>query len=289
MSVPVKIYTATQDHDIALHQVHDEDHGRIRYERRCEVCGKVVEFEHIERAYDAGQRTIVLEDEDLAELPAASRDDIEVIEFVPSDQVDPITFERSYVLEPEKSGVKPYVLLRRTLERTDRTAIVRFALRQKTHLGALRVREGALVLQQIMWADELRDIDLPALDDPPRVSAKEQELADALVHSLEADFRPEEFRDEYRDQLQELIDAKLERGDSVDTAATFGEAEPADSGGGAPEGVIDLMEALKRSVEKSRGAQGAKTKNRAAGKPKSAGTGKSAGKSKAASKPKRTG
>ena len=261
VSVPVKIYTATEDHDISLHQVHDKDGGRIHYERRCEVCGKVIPFEHIDRAYDAGDRTVVLDDDDLESLPEASRDDIEVVEFVPSEQLDPITFERSYYLEPEKGGVKAYVLLRRTLERTDRTAIVRFALRNKTHLGALRVHEdGVMVLQSLLWGDEVREADFSALAKPPRVTPKEQQLADALVKSLEADFSPDDYRDEYQEELQKLIDAKLEQGDAVDTAATFGE-EPEEEGEGAE--VVDLMEALRRSVDRKRGASssGARSAN----------------------------
>ncbi|GAA4181484.1 Ku protein [Gryllotalpicola koreensis] len=254
VSVPVKIYTATEDHDIALHQVHDKDGGRIHYERRCDVCGKVIPFEHIDRAYDSGDRTVLLDEDDLESLPEASRDDVEVVEFVPSDQLDPITFERSYYLEPEKGGVKAYVLLRRTLERTDRTAIVRFALRNKTHLGALRVHEdGVMVLQSLLWGDEVRDADFSVLAKPPRVTPKEQELADSLVKSLESDFRPADYKDEYQEELQKLIDAKLKKGDDIDTAATFGEEPEEDEGEGAE--VVDLMEALRRSVDKKRSSR----------------------------------
>ena len=260
VSVPVKIYTATEDHDIALHQVHDADGGRIRYERRCEVCGKVVPYQHIDKGYEEGGRRVILDDEDLERLPEASRDDIEVVEFVPSEQVDPISFERSYYLEPERSGVKAYILLRRTLERTDRTAIVRFALRTKTHLGALRVHGDALVLQSLLWSDELRKADFPVLEGSPRISAKEQQLADALVTSLESDFRPDDYRDEYQDQLRELIDAKLERGDAIDIEDVFPEEE------GAPEAgeVIDLMEALRRSVDRGRTAERGRSASRKA-------------------------
>ena len=251
VNVPVKIYTATEDHDIALHQVHDEDGGRIRYQRRCETCGKVVAYENIDRAYESDGQRVVLDEHDLASLPASSREDIEVVEFVPSDQVDPITFERSYYLEPDKGGLKAYVLLRRTLERTERTAIVTFALRKKTHLGALRVHGDALVLQALLWADELREADFPALAGAPRITAKEQELADALVNSLESDFDPTDYRDEYQEQLRELIEAKLEHGDALDVEEVVA-AEDAE-----PEGeVIDLMAALRQSVERRRSTRG---------------------------------
>ena len=144
VNVPIKVYSATEDHDISLHQVHDADGGRIRYQRRCEVCGKVVEYEHIDKAYAEGKTTVVLTEDDLKSLPEERSQEIEVVEFVPSEQIDPIMFDRSYFLEPEKTAVKAYALLRRTLEETDRTAIVQFSLRQKTRLGALRARgQGA--------------------------------------------------------------------------------------------------------------------------------------------------
>lgn len=265
VNVPVKIYTATEDHDIALHQVHDADGGRIRYQRRCESCGKVVAYEHIDRAYEDGDRRVVLDDADLESLPEAAKDDIEVVEFVPSEQVDPISFERSYYLEPEQSGVKAYVLLRRTLERTDRTAIVRFSLRTKSYLGALRVHGDALVLQALLWSDELRSARFPALEASPRISAKEQELADALVASLESDFHPDDYRDEYQEQLRELIDAKLERGDAVTVEEAVGPGEPREQGGE----VIDLMEALRRSVGR-RGSGGGAAPSKPAAKQRSA-------------------
>src|SRR4051812_16667707 len=135
VNVPVKVYSATEDHDVALHQVHDKDGGRIKYQRRCEICGKIVDYEHIDKAYDDGERTVVLTAEDLSTLPEEKSREIEGVEFVPSEQLDPIMFDRSYFLEPDSSSPKAYALLRRTLEETDRTAIVHFALRQKTRLG----------------------------------------------------------------------------------------------------------------------------------------------------------
>ena len=140
VNVPVKVYSATEDHDVSLHQVHDADGGRIRYQRRCEICGNVVEYANIAKAFDDGERTVVLTEADLASLPAERSKEIDVVEFVPSDQVDPIMFEKSYYLEPDSRSPKAYALLRRTLEETDRVAVVNFALRNKTRLAALRVR-----------------------------------------------------------------------------------------------------------------------------------------------------
>ncbi|MGG7463385.1 Ku protein [Plantibacter sp. YIM 135347] len=249
VNVPVKVYSATEDHDVELHQVHDKDGGRIRYQRRCEVCGKVVTYEHIDKAYADGERTVILTDEDLASLPAERSREIDVVEFVGSDEIDPIMFDRSYFLEPDSSSSKAYVLLRRTLEETERTAIVRFALRQKTRLGALRVRGDVIMLQSLLWDDEVREARFPGLEESVRISAKELEMSEALVESFSSRFRPDAFTDEYQAQLRQLIDAKLEQGDAVDTDATFG-VQPEEDGGGE---TIDLMEALRRSVEKQRG------------------------------------
>ncbi|TFC54324.1 Ku protein [Cryobacterium sp. TMT2-17-1] len=250
VNVPVKVYSATEDHDVALHQVHDADGGRIRYQRRCERCGRVVDYAHIDKAWDSGDKTVVITDEDLRTLPAGRSREIEVVEFVPSDQLDPIMFERSYFLEPSGSP-KAYVLLRRALDATDRTAIVRFALRQKTRLGALRVRGDVLLLQSLLWGDEVRAVEFPMLQESVRISAQELELSAALVDSFAAEFSPQDFRDDYQDQLRELLEAKLAAREALDTELTFGrEPREGEEGGGE---VLDLMEALRRSVERSRG------------------------------------
>lgn len=250
VNVPVKVYAATEDHDVSLHQVHNKDGGRIRYQRKCEVCGEVVAYQDIDKAYDDGERTVVLTKDDLDALPAERSREIDVVEFVPSEQIDLLTLDRAYYLEPDSASPKAYVLLRKTLEQTDRTAIVRFSLRQKTRLAALRVRGDVLVLQTLLWADEVREAAFPALDEPVRISAKELELSASLVESFASDFDPEEFTDEYQQELRTLIEAKLEKGDALDTTETFGEQE--EEAGGE---VIDLMAALRASVEKSRAAR----------------------------------
>ncbi|THJ68752.1 Ku protein [Arthrobacter echini] len=247
VNVPVKVYSATEDHDIGLHQVHDRDGGRIRYQRRCEICGEIVDFEHIDKAYDDGERTVVLTDEDLSSLPVERSHEIEVVEFVPSDQLDPIMLDRSYYLEPDSTSIKAYVLLRRTLQETDRTAIVQFALRQKSRLAALRVRGDVLMLQTLLWDDEIREAAFPALEEKVRISSKEKQMSAALVESFSTDFDPGNFTDEYQTQLRTLIDAKIDRGDSLDTEETFGAGDEEDD-----DNVLDLMEALRRSVEQNR-------------------------------------
>ncbi|MCO7272332.1 MULTISPECIES: non-homologous end joining protein Ku [Cellulosimicrobium] len=251
VNVPVKVYSATEDHDVPLHQVHDKDGGRIRYRRVCEIDGEVVPYEHIDKAYDDGERTVVLTGEDFAALPAERSREIEVVEFVPSEQIDPLLLDRSYYLEPDSKSNKAYVLMRRTLEETDRTAIVKFALRQRTRLAAMRVRDDVLVLQTLLWADEVREAAFPSLDDEAKVTDKELAMSAQLVASFEADFTPEEYEDDYQVQLRQLIEAKLEQGDALDTAETFGE-QP-EKGEGAE--VIDLMEALRKSVASSKSSR----------------------------------
>ncbi|MCU1522625.1 MAG: Ku protein [Arthrobacter sp.] len=249
VNVPVKVYTATEDHDISLHQVHNADGGRIRYQRRCEVCSKIVDYEDIDKAYEDDGRTVVLSRDELKSIPAENSHEIDVVQFVPAEQLDPVMFEKSYYLEPDSKSPKAYVLLRRALEDTDRVAIVQFALRDKTRLGALRIRGDVLMLQALLWADEVREASFPALETSVRISAQEREMSAALVDSMAADFDPEQFTDEYQLQLRQLIDAKLDKGESLDTEETFG-APAAEAGSGD---VIDLMEALKRSLEKKRG------------------------------------
>jgi DNA end-binding protein Ku len=250
VNVPVKLYAATEDHDLPLHQVHDADGGRIRYQRRCEVCGRIVDYEHIDRAYDAGDRTVVITDEDLKTLPVARSREIDVVEFVPSEQVDTIRLDKSYFLEPDSKSPRSYMLLKRVLEKADRIAIVQFTLRQKTRLGALRVHGDALLLQSLLWDDEVRQADFPSLKSDIRIQARELEMAESLVRSFESDFSPADYTDEYQVQLKQLVDAKLEHGESVDTEATFGQ-QPEGEGDGE---VIDLMEALRRSVAANREA-----------------------------------
>lgn len=241
--VPVKLYSATESHDLPLHQVHQADGGRIRYQRRCEVCEEVVAYQDIAKAYDDGTSTVVLTNDDLAALPAEQNHEIDVVEFVPADQVDVLRLQSSYFLEPEERALKPYTLLRRTLEETDRTAIVSFALRQRTRLGALRVRGDALVLQTMLWDDEVRSADFDVLNGTAKISDKELAMASQLVESLAGDLDTTSFTDDYQVQLRQLVDAKLEQGDTIDTEATFG--KPATDDGGE---VVDLMEALERSV-----------------------------------------
>jgi len=248
VSVPVKVYSATESHDVSLHQVHGKDGGRIRYQRRCEVCGEVVAYSDIDKAYDNGEQTVVLTDEDLKSLPAERNHEIEVVEFVPSDQVDLLRLDKSYYLEPEEKTLKQYTLLRRALEDSDRTAIVRFALRQKTRLAALRVRDNVLLLQTLLWDDEVREPSFDVLKETPRISQKERDMAAQLVDSLAGDFDSAQFTDDYQEQLKTLVEAKIKEGDALDTEKTFGAKDDDEDDAD----VVDLMEALKRSIDRKK-------------------------------------
>ncbi len=243
VNVPVAVYSATEDHDIRFHQVHEKDGGRIRYQRTCEIDGEVVSFGDIAKSYEADDgRTAIITDEDLKTLPTNSEREIDLLSFVPADQIDPMLYDASYLLEPASKSAKAYVLLRETLAETDRVAIVHFALRQKTRLAALRVRGDVLVIQTLRWPDEVRVASFKSLETPVALSAAEKQMAALLVDSYADDFHPEEHEDSYRQELQQMIDAKLE-GE---------EAFPEKPAEGEDAEVLDLLAALQRSVERNK-------------------------------------
>ncbi|WP_395310078.1 Ku protein [Mycobacterium sp. AMU20-3851] len=247
VNVPVKVYSATEDHDIKFHQVHAKDNGRIRYKRVCEVCGEVVEYRDIARAYDSDDgQTVIITDEDIATLPEERSREIEVVEFVPADQLDPMMYDKSYFLEPDSKSTKSYVLLAKTLAETDRVAIVHFALRNKTRLAALRVKDfskrDVMVIHTLLWPDEIRDPDFPSLDKEVDIKAAELKMAGQVVESMTDDFKPDQFRDDYQEQLHELVQAKLEGGEAFTV-----EEQPTDLD--ETEDVSDLLAKLEASVK----------------------------------------
>jgi len=274
VNVPVKVYSATEEKDVRFHQVHAQDGGRIRYKRVCELDGEVVEYADIAKAYESDDgRTVILTDEDFAQLPANASREIEVASFVPADQIDPLYFDKSYYLEPASSSTKAYVLLMRTLEQTDRVAIVNFALRQKTRLAAMRVRDDVLVIQTLLWPDEVRAAEFASLDESVSIKPAELKMAGMLVDSFADDFRPEDYTDEYRVELQQLIDAKLEGEEAFATPEKEEEGEDAE--------VVDLLAALQRSVDRHKGS--------AAGNGSASGSGRSDGSNAGGSRSKRSG
>ena len=213
VNVPVRLYAATSNHDIRFHQVHEADGGRIKQKRTCSVCGEEVQYSEIAKGYetDDGQ-LIILDDDDLATLPTATGHEIDVIEFVPSDQIDALLLDKSYYLEPENKAVKPYALLREALRETERMAVVKVALRQRETLALLRVRDKAIVLQTMLWPDEVREPEFPALDNDVELRPQEMQMANSLIESLSGDFDADEFEDDYRKAVGELIEYKREHG-----------------------------------------------------------------------------
>jgi len=205
-------------------------------------------YEAVGRGYGASDgQLVILTDEDLDTLPVATGHELDVVEFVPSAQVDPILFWKSYCLEPDARATKPYALLREALVETDRMAIVKIALRQKETLAVLRVRDKAILLQTMLWPDEVRAADFSSLDEEVELRPQELKMAASLIESMAADFEPTAFTDDYQAAVRELIDAKLGRGESA-TLETEQKPEAGKQGE-----VIDLLTALQRSVDRARG------------------------------------
>ena len=248
VSVPVKLYAATESHDVSFRQVHAKDGGRIKYQRVCSIDGEEVAYADIAKGYETENgEMVILSDDDMADLPLTSSREIAVEKFVPSEQIDPMLFEKSYYLEPEKTGAKPYALLRQALLDADRMAVVTVALRQRTTVAVLRVRDDVIVLQTMMWPDEVRQPDFAV--EVGEVKDAEVAMANMLVETLAGDFDASEFSDGYADAVDALVKAKIEGGEVKRTetsAKTSGE-------------VVDLLAALQRSVEAAKTARGEDT------------------------------
>ncbi len=275
VSIGVKLYSATEEKDIRFHQVHRSDGGRIRYKRTCQVCGEEVSYDDIAKGYDiGGGEMVILTDSDFADLPLTTSHAIDVLEFVPAEQVDPILYNKAYFLEPEGTATKPYLLLRDALTDSERVAIVKVALRQREQLATLRVRDGVLLLNTMLWPDEIRKPDFGFLDEDLKIRPPELAMATSLIDSMAGDFHPDEFTDDYRAALQEVIDAKVEGREVVQPE----EAEE------APAAAVDLMAALKASVEPARAARGEEPAGGGAGEPTPITSARSAQQKKAAAK-----
>jgi DNA end-binding protein Ku len=248
VSVPVKLYAATESHDISFRQVHAKDGGRIKYQRVCSIDGEEVAYADIAKGYETEDgQMVVLEDDDFAELPASSSREISVEKFVPSDQIDPMWLEKSYYLEPDKAAAKPYALLREALKEADRVAVVTVSIRTRMTTAVLRVRDDVIVMQTMLWPDEVRKPDFGGLDATEH-AAKPQELkmAKMLVDTLAGDYDADEYEDDYQKAVEAVVQAKLEGGE-VKTPE-----EPKKSTGE----VVDLLAALQRSVDAAKTSRG---------------------------------
>jgi DNA end-binding protein Ku len=244
--IPVKLYAATEQKDIAFRQVHREDAGRIRFRRFCSIEDVEVPYEDVAKGFELpGGEIVVLTEEDMADLPLPTTKSIEVVQFTPAEQLDPILFNRSYYVEPEAAGVRAYCLLRDALEDSEKIAIAKVALRQRESLAILRVRDDILVLETLLWPDEVRVADFGFLDDEIEVRPQELRMASSLIESMTVDFDPDEYHDSYREALQELVNAKVEGREVVQPEA---EGEPSGE-------TSSLADALRASLAAARGGR----------------------------------
>jgi DNA end-binding protein Ku len=251
VNVPVKLVTATSSKDVRFHQLHKSDHARILQRRVCSADGEEVPYDEIVKGYDlGGGRYVVVDPAELAALDPEGTRAVEIEEFVDLEAIDPLYFEHSYYLVPEDRAAKPYALLAEAMSRTNKVALGRFVLRTKQYWTTLRARDGVLVLATMLYEDELVDPGSLEVPSSESVAPSEREVAMAtqLIESLSGSFDPGRYRDEYRDKVLALIDAKA-GGGTV--------AEPVAASRPAP--VVDLMAALEASVAAVREQAGART------------------------------
>ena len=247
VNVPVRLYSATENHDVQFRQVHREDGGRIKYKRTCSIDGEEVAYDDIAKGYETEDGDmVILTDEDFKDLPSKSSKEINVEKFVPTEQIDPMLLDKSYYLEPDKTATKPYVLLREALESEGRMAVVTVSIRTRMTMAVLRVREGVIVMQTMLWPDEIRRPDFAHVDDAGEATDKEMAMAKLLIEQLAGDFEADDYEDDYAIALQELVRAKVEGGEVKAPAA---EAEESGE-------VVDLLAALAKSVEKAKASRG---------------------------------
>lgn len=239
VTIPVKLYSATEEKDISFRQVHPEDGGRIKYKRVCDKCGKEIPYAEIAKGYETGDgRLAILEKSDFDNLPLTTTKAVEVVQFVEEDEVDPTYFAKTYYLEAEGPGVKPYVLLRDALGASSRAALVKVALRSREQLALIRVKDDQLLLHTMIWPDEIRDGEFAAPPSDVTVSDAEVKMAQTFIDALSGEFNPEEFHDSYREALEHVVQAKLSGVEPTVEAEEPQEAE-----------VVDLVAALRASVE----------------------------------------
>lgn len=254
VSIPVKLYVATESKSISFRQLCAEHLSPIRYKRWCQEGDHEVQYGEIRKGFEVGKdRYVIIEDSDLEDLPLPTARSIEISEFVPATGLEPGLYLKSaYYVEPDDAGRKPYHLLRRALEDTNMLAVAKIALRDREHLCAVRPIDGMLLMNTLHWPDEIRSTgELKGLeDDSIKISARELQMAKSLVESLAEDrFEPERFQDQYREALMRVVEAKSEGEELVEAAEPEGEAK-----------VMDLMDALKASVaaaKKARATTGA--------------------------------
>ena len=238
ITIPVRMFSTVEEKSLRFNQLHEPDGGRVRYKRVCSIDGEEVDYSEIVKGYEYEKdHYVTLTDEELDSLPVASAKAIEIERFVEADEIDPIYFQKAYYLVPEGTGVKAYHLLREAMADDGKVALAKVAFRDKEHLATLRLRDNVFVLETMFWPDEIRVPKFDVLDESVELRPQEIRMAKSLIDSLTDAFQPEEFTDEYRAALEELVQKKVQGEEITYTE----EAEPSK--------VVDLMEALKASVE----------------------------------------
>ena len=247
--IPVKIYAATEQRDIAFRQVHRKDGARIQFRRFCTLDGEEIPYSDVAKGYELPTGDmVVLTDEDLADLPLVTAHRIEVLHFAPAAQVEPIYAAKSYYTEPEPAGARAYVLFRDALENSGKVAVAKVALRQREALAALRVREGVITLETLLWPDEVRKPDFAFLDEDIEVRSQELKMAASLIDTMTEDFDPDQYHDAYREALEAVVRAKVEGNDIVRPAgldAPEPKSQPAD--------LTEILRASVAAVKSERG------------------------------------
>ena len=253
VTIPVKLYPATQSKDVRLRMLCPTHHAPIQEKRVCSEGGEELEWKELTRGVEVGKDEFVeLEPDEIEAAKPESSTTVEIGDFVEGEEIDPIYFEKSYFLEPTEVGAKAFSLLRRALEETERVALARVTIRTRERLATLRTYDSTLVLETMYWPDEIRStggLDLPEGSEAT-VRTKELDMARSLVESLAAKFQPDAYTDAYRGALEELIERKL-RGEKRNARRRRPEPK-----------VIDLVEALRASVDEAKKESSPKTKKR---------------------------
>jgi DNA end-binding protein Ku len=243
VTIPIRVYTATEEKSFKFNQLHEKDQGRIKMKRTCSVCGEEVPFDEIVKGYEYEKdHYVVLTDEEV-ERGLRSARTIDILKFVPADEIDAIFWKTAYYLVPEQTGAKAYALLRKALGDEGYVALAKVAFRDKEHLATLRLRGDVFVLETMLWPDEIRPSDFDELKIDDEIRPQELKMAQSLIANMTDHFDPDEFHDEYRERLEQVVGAKIE-GKEIAVVEETGTAT-----------VVDLMEALKASVEASSGKE----------------------------------
>jgi DNA end-binding protein Ku len=245
VNIPVKMFTATEDKDIRFKYIHKECHTPVKYKKTCPACNKDVQPNDIVKGYEYEPgKFVILTDEDFESIETKGEKTVEIIDFVKLEEVDPIYFDKTYFLAPQETGGKAYTLLREALSGKERIAVAKITIRERESLAVIRVYNNVIVLETIFYPDEVRDFkQVPGIPENLQTTKAELDMAEQLIENLTAEFNPDKYIDTYRERLVERINAKVEGKEVV----VKKEAEK--------DNVVSLMEALKQSIQMSKGTK----------------------------------